>query len=235
MTNITAWHDFVRMVGLHEPYSEALLEQAMTHKSYAADFKQHVPDNERLEFLGDAVLWAAINKLLYQHFPDLAESSLTLYKIALVREETLARVARNVGLPQLILVSKGEEKVWGRDKDVILADCLEAFLWFLFLEFSFDVALLFVEKYIFPLVHDLNNIAPKSAKTLLQEWTQAAYKQIPHYVDAVSRTDTKGNALEYSSQVYVHEKLIAEWIGPNKKKAQENAAAQAYPILLAWK
>ncbi len=170
---------------------------------------------------------------MYQYFPDLAESSLTLYKIALVREETLARVARNLGLFQLILVSRGEEKVGGRDKDVILADCLEAFLGFLFLEFSFDVTLSFVEKHIFPLVHDLNNIAPKSAKTLLQEWTQAEHKEIPHYVDIVAKMDEKGNALEYSSQVYVREKLIAEGFGPNKKKAQENAAAQAYSLLLA--
>ncbi len=147
---------------------------------------------------------------MYQHFPDLAESSLTLYKIALVREETLARVARNIGLSQLILVSRGEEKVGGRDKDVILADCLEAFLGFLFLEFSFETTLSFVEKQIFPLVHDLNNIAPKSAKTLLQEWTQAEYKETPHYIDIIAKTDAKGNALEYSSQVHVHNKFIAE-------------------------
>lgn len=235
MTNLTAWQEFIHKLGLQASYSQALLEQAMTHKSYAADFKQHVPDNERLEFLGDAILWAAINKLLYQHFPELAESSLTLYKIALVREETLARVARDIGLPQLIMVSRWEEKVGGRDKDVILADCLEALLWFLFLEFWFDAALLFVQEHIFPLVHDLNNVAPKSAKTLLQEWTQAEYKQVPRYVDMVSKTDAKGNALEYSSQVYVHDALIAEGFGANKKKAQENAAAQAYPLLLAWK
>lgn len=235
MTHLIAWQEFMQKLGLDASYSETLLEQAMTHKSYAADFKKHVPDNERLEFLGDAVLWAAINKLLYQYFPNLAESSLTLYKIALVREETLARVARNLGLSQLILVSRGEEKVWGRDKDVILADCLEAFLGFLFLEFSFEITLSFVQQHIFPLVQDLNNVAPKSAKTLLQEWTQAAHKQIPRYVDVVAETDPKGNALTYSSQVYVHDKLIAEWLGSNKKKAQENAAAQAYSLLLAWK
>lgn len=222
-------------LGLATGYSEELLEQAMTHKSYAADFKKHVPDNERLEFLGDAILWAAINSLLYKHFPDLAESSLTLYKIALVREETLARVARNLGLAQLILVSRGEERVGWRDKDVILADCLEAFLGFLFLDFSFDVTLAFVQKHIFPLVNDLNNVAPKSAKTLLQEWTQAEHKQIPRYVDIVQKADAKGNALEYRSEVYVHGDLIAEWFGSNKKKAQEDAASKAYPLLVSWK
>ncbi|MBP7061529.1 hypothetical protein KBA84_01720 [Patescibacteria group bacterium] len=91
-----------------------------------------------------------------------------------------------------------------------MADCLEAFLGFLFLEFSFEITLSFVQQHIFPLVQDLNNVAPKSAKTLLQEWTQAAHKQIPRYVDVVAETDPKGNALTYSSQVYVHDKLIAE-------------------------
>lgn len=81
---------------------------------------------------------------------------------------------------------------------------------FLFLEFPFDVTLSFVDRHIFPLVHDLNNIAPKSAKTLLQEWTQAEHKEIPRYVDIIAKTDAKGNALEYRSQVYVHDKLIAE-------------------------
>lgn len=235
MTQIAARHDFMQTLGLSYMYSPSLLEQAMTHKSYAADFKHHVPDNERLEFLWDAVLWAAINSILYKNFPDLAESSLTLYKIALVREETLARVARDLGLSQLILVSRGEERVWGRNKDVILADCLEAFLWFLFLDAGFDTTLWFIEKHIYPLINDLNNIAPKSAKTMLQEWTQWVYKKIPRYVDAVQKTDAKGNALAYRSEVYVDDKLVADGLGSNKKKAQEDAASKAYTILLAWK
>lgn len=234
MTQVTARRDFMERLGLDYVYSMSLLEQAMTHKSYAADFKNHLPDNERLEFLGDAVLWATINYILYKNFPELAESSLTLYKIALVREETLARVARDLGLQELILVSRWEERVWWRNKDVILADCLEAFLWFLFLDAGFDTTLWFVEKHIYPLIQDLNNIAPKSAKTMLQEWTQWIYKKIPRYVDSVQKADAKGNALLYRSEVYVDDKLIADGLGSNKKKAQEDAASKAYTILLAW-
>jgi ribonuclease-3 len=107
---------------------------AFIHKSYAADFKQEVVHNERLEFLGDAILGSVIAKQLYIDYPNAAESQLTLYKIALVREEHLAKIAKHIGLDQQLLLGNGEEKMGGRQKDVILADGLEALIGFLVLD-----------------------------------------------------------------------------------------------------
>jgi ribonuclease-3 len=93
---------------------------AFIHKSYAADFKIITSHNERLEFLGDAILGAVIAKLLFTKHPEMEESTMTLYKIALVREETLATVCREIHLDEKIFISKGEERSKGRKKDTIL-------------------------------------------------------------------------------------------------------------------
>lgn len=87
-----------------------LLLTAFVHKSYAADFRDPLPHNERLEFIGDAILGAVVNVNLYKDFPNESESTLTLYKIALVRAETLAEVAKEIGLDQVIFLGNGELK-----------------------------------------------------------------------------------------------------------------------------
>lgn len=102
-----------------------LLLTAFIHKSYSADFRDAMPDNERLEFVGDAVLGSVVNLQLYKDFPEEPESTLTLYKIALVRAETLADVAKEIGLDQVIFLGNGELKNEGRSKITILCDCME--------------------------------------------------------------------------------------------------------------
>ena len=97
-----------------------LLLTAFIHKSYAADFKEITAHNERLEFVGDGILGAVITKMLFTNFPWMEESGMTLYKIALVREETLAEAAKDIALNQHIFVSKGEEKMQGTEKETIL-------------------------------------------------------------------------------------------------------------------
>ncbi|HCB51465.1 TPA: hypothetical protein DEP21_02720 [Patescibacteria group bacterium] len=109
-------------------FNKDLFLQLFVHKSYAADYKEITDHNERLEFLGDGILGAVINKLLFVNYPEKDESELTLYKIALVREETLAVAAKQIGLNNQIFISKGEEKMDGRNKNAILADCMEALL-----------------------------------------------------------------------------------------------------------
>jgi len=101
---------------------------AFVHKSYAADYKDVFTHNERLEFLGDGILGAIINKLLFVNHPEMTESDLTLYKIALVREEILAEIAKDIKLNEIVFISKGEEKMQGRQKDSILSDTLEALI-----------------------------------------------------------------------------------------------------------
>jgi ribonuclease III len=101
---------------------------AFVHKSYASDFKEEYNHNERLEFVGDAVLGSVIAKALFLNFPTMQESNMTLYKIGLVREETLAKVAQKIKLNTHIFISKGEEKNHGRLKASIISDALEALI-----------------------------------------------------------------------------------------------------------
>jgi len=125
---------------------ENLLMQAFVHKSFAADLKTIWAHNERLEFLWDWVLWSAICKFLFVDHPEMEESDMTLYKIALVREETLADVARNIKLDNEILISKWEEKMQGRTKDSILSDALEALIWYVYVDLWYTQAEDFIKK-----------------------------------------------------------------------------------------
>lgn len=201
-----------------------LLFKTFIHKSFSADFKEPLPHNERLEFLGDAILGAAINNLLFQYFADEEESTLTLYKIALVREEMLATVGREIKLDQHIFLGHGEEKSEGRKKDVIVADGLEALIGFIFLMYGYSKAEEFVARYIFNKIDSLQTIGVKSNKTLLQEQIQKTTKSLPEYRDFEDQKDDKGNCTTYRSELYIQGEKKAEWFGSNKKKAQEDAA-----------
>lgn len=104
------------------------------HKSYASDFKEVYDHNERLEFVGDSMLGSVIAKKLFLDFSSMQESTMTLYKIALVREETLCTVAKKIGLPQQLFISKGEERNGGREKASITSDAMEALIGYLALD-----------------------------------------------------------------------------------------------------
>lgn len=216
-----------------KPKNKDTMIQAFIHRSYAADFKGKVPDNERLEFLWDAILGASICAMLYEQEPELSESQMTLYKIALVREETLANVAKQIQLDTIILVSKGEEKMGWRQKNSILADCLEAFIGLLYTQHWFAKAYEFIQTHIFK---EIKNVASdsKSYKTRLQEWAQKQHKSIPTYTDKEHQKDDKGNTTIYETTVYVNQKQVATGQGKNKKAAQENAAENALKMLNSW-
>ena len=206
-----------------------LMLQAFIHKSFAKDFKRYVPDNERLEFVGDAVLWAIIAEFLYINFPDLPESQLTLYKINLIKEETLAQAARQINLWEYIFLGHWEEKTWGRNKDTILADSFEALVWFLWIALWYQQTKDFISNYLYTKFIDIIRSRPtKPYKNLLQEKVQKLYKTIPEYKDYEWEKDEKWNVLVYKSEVYILGEKKWEWYWPNKKKAQEEAAKQAY-------
>ena len=202
--------------------------QAFVHKSFAADFKEIWDHNERLEFLWDGVLWAVICKLLFQDHPEMQESGMTLYKIALVKEETLAMVARNIKLDEQILISKWEEKMQWRKKDAILSDALESLIWYIFIDLWYDEAEKFVKKYVYSMYDVVDKSPVKSYKTMVQEYVQHSTKQTPVYVDFEEVKDSKWNVTKYRSDLTVWWKKVAEWFGTNKKKAQEDAAKNYY-------
>lgn len=168
-----------------------LLLTAFVHKSYAADFRDPIPHNERLEFVGDAILGAVVNEHLYKDFPTEPESMLTLYKIALVRAETLAEVAKDIGLDQAIFLGNGEIKNDGRNKETILCDCLEALLGYIYLDLGAESVENVIKKYIYSKVETIQNGQVKSNKTLLQEEVQKIHKNIPTYIDEPHEQDSK--------------------------------------------
>ena len=202
--------------------------QAFVHKSFAADFKEIWDHNERLEFLWDGVLWAVICKLLFKNHPELQESGMTLYKIALVKEETLAIVARNIKLDEQIRISKWEEKMQWRKKDAILSDALESLIWYIFEDLWYDEAEKFVEKYVYSMYDVVDKNPVKSYKTMVQESIQHDTKQTPVYLDFEEVKDSKWNVTKYRSELTVSWKKVSEWFGTNKKKAQEDAAKNYY-------
>lgn len=207
---------------------ENLLMQAFVHKSFAADYKQMLLHNERLEFLGDGVLSAITNKLLFINYPEYSEAELTLYKIALVREETLAEVAREIDLDKYIFVSKWEEKMQWRKKNAILSDCLESLLGFLYIDLGNDIVEHFITTHIFSKISTISKDPVKSYKTMVQEYVQKEFKELPIYKDSDHEIDWKGNTTIYRSEISIWVKKVAEWFGSNKKKAQEEAAKNYY-------
>ncbi|HMS90681.1 MAG TPA: ribonuclease III [Candidatus Absconditabacterales bacterium] len=212
-------------------HNESLLLLAFVHKSYAADYKDVFTHNERLEFVGDGVLGAVINKLLFVHHQDMAESDLTLYKIALVREEILAEIAKDIKLNEMVFISKGEEKMQGRQKDSILSDTLEALIGYLYIDLGIDVTEQFIKTYVYSKLENIEKHPVKSYKTMIQEIVQKEHKVVPEYKDSEHIVDEKGNVTEYKSEIYIVGKKTSEGFGSNKKKAQEEAAKKCYEII----
>jgi ribonuclease-3 len=185
-----------------------------------------------LEFLWDAVLWLIISKKLYSDYPNKEESDLTLYKISLVKQESLYNVAKTIWLDQQIILWKWEEKCLWRTKKSILEDSVEALIWYLFLDLWYDEVEKFIVKYIYSTLDNVKDSNFRSNKTLLQESVQKKHKIIPEYINFENEIDWKGNVIDYKAEVFVLWKKIWEWYWANKKTAQENAAKIWYNFIL---
>jgi len=198
---------------------------SFVHKSYAMDYTQELTHNERLEFLGDTILGSAIADKLYKDYPQETEAQLTLYKITLVREETLALVAKDIGLGNYIFISKGEEKMKGRQKASILSDCLEALIGYIYHDLWYQEAFDFVTRHIYKKMERIEDLMPvKSYKSRVQELIQKEYKTLPTYRDEESKKDKTGNIIQFTSYLSINDKLLSSGTGTSKKKAQEDAA-----------
>lgn len=198
---------------------------AFVHKSYASDFVPSLSHNERLEFLWDSILGASIGSLLYIHYPHRSEAQMTLYKIALVREENLAKVARKIFLWNNIMLSNGEDKQGGKDKDAILADTLEAMIWTWFLIHGFEAVQWFIYEHIRSELTQLMETDCKSYKSLIQERAQWWWLPIPSYETIEYKKDKE---IIFISKIFIGEIEYGQGQGKNKKKAQESAAQDAY-------
>lgn len=200
--------------------------QAFTHKSFAYDYIWYEWHNERLEFVWDAILAWVVAKKLYEDYPEVSEFELTLRKIYLIREESLAKQAKEILLPNMIILWKWEARASGHLKDKILADCMEALIWYIYMYISYDQAYRFIEKYVYQKIDDINTT--KNYKTRLQEYVQKLYKNVPEYIDSNFELDWKWWVITYRSEIYIQWKKYWEWYGSSKKKSQEDAAQKVY-------
>lgn len=201
---------------------------AFIHRSIVNEKPDFAPEhNERLEFLWDAVLELAITRNLYLDFPNKPEWELTDIRSALVRGTNLALVAKANGLPEFLLLGKGEELSWWRTNDYLLANVVEALLWAIYLDLWMDVASEFVNKYIYTTLEDiLKNNKTKDHKTIIQEYAQAEYEITPTYKILSENGPDHNKTFEVG--VFLWENMIWTWMWSSKKKAQEAAAEEGF-------
>jgi ribonuclease III len=202
-----------------------LLTRALTHRSYVNEHQDVVSDNERLEFLGDAVLDFVVGSWVYNHYPEMAEGELTRMRSALVRTETLAEFSRRLKLGQAMRLGRGELQGGGRDRDVLLCATFEALVGAIYQLRGLETAREFVMPLLEPMAEvimtQMQTIDPKSR---LQELTQARGWGIPHYVTA--QADGPDHAKSFEVEVHVNGKCIGKGNGPSKQSAQQVAAQQ---------
>ena len=209
---------------------KALLFQAMTHSSFANEHKyERTKDNERLEFLGDAVLEIISSEFLFLNYPKMPEGDLTKLRASIVCEPTLAVCARELGIDKYLLLGKGEEHTGGRNRDSIVSDAMEALIGAIYLDGGFANAKEFVQKYI------LTDIEHKKlfydSKTILQEIVQRDYKE-----DEISYVLIGEEGPDHDKTFIIQVKIGAVPVGQGSgrtKKAAEQAAA--YQAIIALK
>ena len=215
--------EFQEVIG-YQFQTPGLLSQALTHSSYANE--KHMKkgsDNERLEFLGDAVLEIVSSEFLYLNYPKLPEGDLTKMRASLVCEPTLAFCTRQLNLGEYLLLGKGEDMTGGRNRKSILSDALEAVIGAIYLDGGFASAKEFILKFI------LTDIEHKQlfydSKTILQEVVQASYKEELCY--RLVGEEGPDHDKHFMVEAWIGEMLIGKGEGHTKKAAEQEAAYQA--------
>lgn len=209
---------------------QSLLRRALTHRSYMNEHPDEVlSDNERLEFLGDAVLDFVAADWLYHHFPESAEGPMTRMRAALVRTETLARFARDIGLDQVLHLGKGEEESGGRQRAGNLCAAFEALVGAIYLDKE-KTGLETVQEFVCPMFKAaltviLSEDLDKDPKSRLQEWSQARYGLTPYYRTAY--TEGPDHAKAFTIQALIGGEIYGEGTGRSKQLAAQRAARAA--------
>ena len=210
-----------------------MLQQAFAHSSYVNEnAESDILDNERLEFLGDALLGFTIAEKLYQEFPQLTEGKLTEMRISLVRQETLAQLAAELRLGDYLQLGKGEESTGGRKRQTNLADAFEALTGAIYLDQGLATAQDFIlERLDMQLARIKNEGIGQNYKALLQEFTQAKCKQLPTYrtIEASGPAHNKNFVIE----VALGNEVLGTGWGKTKKAAEMEAAQAAWERLTA--
>lgn len=209
---------------------EHLIQNAFVHRSYLNESHEFTYSNERLEYLGDAVLELATSHYLYTTYPDFQEGMLTNMRAALVRTESLGDTALELDFPKLLLMSKGEEATGGRQNRSILADTFEAFLGAIYLDQGIDTCVKLLTTYIFKKADlVLKSATYKDNKSLLQEISQSRYKATPVY-NLISESGPDHDK-EFIMQVVIAGQVYGEGSGKSKQASQEDAAKKSLEML----
>lgn len=208
-----------------------LMSQAFMHPSYVYEKDDiKISDNQRLEFLGDAVINLAISHMLMETFPEMKEGDLSKYRASLVSENGLYHIARGLKLGDYLLLGKGEEQTNGREKPSILTDALEALMGAIYLDGGFTNVFKVIARLFNPLLK--RNGLDKSVndfKTDLQEYSQEAFQSIPEY--RLEKEIGPDHNKTFHVVVYLKGDLMGKGIGKSKKEAEQRAAKEALACL----
>ncbi|MFZ7112128.1 MAG: ribonuclease III [Desulfatiglandales bacterium] len=208
-----------------------VLEEAFRHSSYVNELGgPNLQDNERLEFLGDAVLDLAISHILMEMFEEAREGELSKFRASVVNEKTLSQMAGELELGEILHLGKGEEMTGGREKPSILADTMEALLGALYLDAGFDQTKEMIHRLFAPLLGRIDSENEvDDFKSLLQEYTQATYKTRPEYILVQERGPAHQKTFKVALRL--NGMIIAEAEGRSKKAAEQRAAKEAFVCL----
>jgi ribonuclease III len=212
-------------------HDKSLLTRALTHRSYLNE-NSDLPylDNERLEFLGDAILDLIAAEFLYQRYPEMSEGELTSLRAALVKRDTLASFAMSAGIPPHLLLSRGEDAAGGRVRAPVLAGAFEAIVGAMYLDQGFAVAREFILRFIAnesDLIHQQR--LDRDAKSMLQEMSQGALQVTPQY--RLIETHGPDHAKEFTVAVVIKEREYGRGMGRSKQIAEQDAARVALETL----
>lgn len=214
--------------------NERTYQQAFTHSSYVNEHQsEKIGDNERLEFLGDAVLELAISDYLFNAYPDMPEGELTKLRAAIVRESSLARFAKTLNLDQYVLLGKGEEQGRGRERPALLADVFEAFLGALYLDQGYQSVVYFLETHIYKSLTTHVFSHQMDYKSKLQEYVQQD-KKLSVYYEIIHESGPSHDK-EFKAKVYVPGFEPQIGIGKTKKEAEQRGAQKVLDMFMAKK
>ncbi|MEH6905007.1 ribonuclease III [Neobacillus drentensis] len=221
--------DFQNTIGITLE-NEKLLKQAFTHSSYVNEHRRKpFEDNERLEFLGDAVLELTVSQFLYKKYSTMTEGELTKLRAAIVCEPSLVAFANELHFGKLVLLGKGEEMTGGRERPALLADVFEAFIGALYLDQGIETVIKFLEKVVFPKINAGAFSHVMDYKSQLQELIQRDGTGAIEY--RVLQEIGPAHNKEFVSKVSLNGKELGVGTGKSKKEAEQHAAQMALDIL----
>lgn len=221
--------DFQQMIGISFT-NEKLLRHAFTHSSYVNEHRRKpFEDNERLEFLGDAVLELTVSQFLFKKYPTMKEGELTKLRAAIVCEPSLVTFANELQFGKFILLGKGEEMTGGRERPALLADVFEAFIGALYLDQGIETVIRFLERTVYPKVNAGAFSHVMDFKSQLQEYVQRDGTGMIEY--HVLQEKGPAHNKEFVSKVTLNGEELGTGTGRSKKEAEQHAAQKALEVL----